>query len=128
MVTAIAVTVNVFSNEAPTGPEQGDFWDVRRLVVKSSVSTDTAKYLVFRGTTPSDVLNAYGPFNLIDAFSAAGAGLAVGVGYYPASKSLCLQPGEQLYALVTGGTIGNVYMLDGEAIRVPAEMKGKILS
>lgn len=128
MVTATATTVNLFSNEAPTGPEQGDFWEVRRVVVKSNNFADTAKYLLFRGTSPSDIGNAYGPFNLVEGFAAAGAGQPVGVGYYPSSKSLALQPGEQLYALVVTATIGNVYMLDGEAIRVPAEMKGKILS
>jgi hypothetical protein len=128
MVTATGATVNLFSTEAPTGPEQGDFWEVRRVVVKSNSFSDAGKYLLFRGTSPSDITNAYGPFNLIDAFTAAGAGQPVGVGFYPSSKSLALQPGEQLYALVTGATAGNVYMLDGEAIRVPAEMKGKILS
>jgi hypothetical protein len=128
MVEATGASVNLFSTEAPTGPEQGDFWEVRRVVVKSNIFTDTAKYILFRGSSPSDIGNAYGPFNLIEAFAAAGAGQAVGVGYYPSSKSLALQPGEQLYALVTGATAGNVYMLDGEAIRVPSEMKGKILS
>ena len=210
MVTATGTSVNLFSTEAPTGPEQGDFWQVRRVVVKSNSFTDTAKYLLFRGTSPSDIANAYGPFNLLEALSAAisapvpsqpavpatgvaqqnvnqfpvqvvispngatitnvsvngitvgtaagtytvpangsisiaysvatptwvwsnlntavPAGIAVNTGYYPATKSLTLQPGEQLYALVVSATSGNVYMLDGEAIRVPAEMKGKILS
>jgi hypothetical protein len=126
---ATATSVNLFSdsNEAPSGPEQGDVWMIRRVVVKSSVLTDTAKYVLFRGSAPSDVSNAYGIGNLLDAFVAAGAGSPVNVGFYPSNKAVLLQPGEQIYALVTGATVGNQYQLDGEAIRCPAEMKGKLL-
>jgi hypothetical protein len=73
------------------------------------------------------VTNAYGMVNMLDAFTAAGAGLPVGVGFYPGTKSIYLQPGQQIYAQVLGATVNNIYQLDGEAIRVPAEMKGKIL-
>lgn len=55
------------------------------------------------------------------------AGQNVNVGYYPGTKAVFLQPGEQLYALVNASTVGNQYWLEGEAIRVPAEMKGKVL-
>lgn len=130
--TAAAATIQlgaVEANEAPIGPEQGDFWSVRRIIVKSSVLADTAKYVIYRGSTPSDIANAYGVFNLLDAFvGGATPGLNVNVGFYPSSKSLTLEPGEQLYAQVFSATVGNQYMLDGEAIRVPAEMKGKVLS
>jgi hypothetical protein len=205
---AAATTVNIFpgSGEAILGPEEGDFWEVRRMVVKSNSFTDGAKYLLFRGSAPTDLANAYGPNNLLDGIQAAGfttlaapavpasgvavqntsnqsyvvvisggtatstsvngivvgggdgtftvpafgsisvtysvaptwtwaatqsanpLGLNVNIAFYPSSKSVTLQPGEQLYALVFGATVGNSYTVDGEAIRVPAEMKGKILS
>lgn len=130
-IQAAAATVNVgavSNSEVPCGPEQGDFWIVRRMIVKSNVFTDTAKYILFRGSTPSDLTNAYGPVNLLETFAAAGAGQPVGMGFYPPQKSISLEPGEQIYALVTGATIGNIYFLDGEALRVPAEMKAKLLS
>jgi hypothetical protein len=108
------------------GPEQGDLWMVRRIIVKSFLLTDTAKYILFRGTTPSDP-NSYNGRWLLEGFAAAGGGQSVGIGFYPGTKSIFLHPGEQIYAQITAATVGNQYMLEGEAIRVPAEMKGKIL-
>lgn len=128
-ITAAAATVQLYtSNDStPWGPEQGDIWMLRRVVVKSSVLTDAAKYVIYRGSTPSDVANAYTSRFLLEAFNAAGAGQPVNMGYYFSTKSVYLQPGEQIYAQVFGGTIGNQYMMDAEAIRCPAEMKGKVL-
>jgi hypothetical protein len=129
-ITAVAATTNLFtSNDAtPWGPEQGDVWMPRRVIVKSSVFTDAAKYLVFRGSTPSDVSNSYTGRFLLDAFvGGVTPGQNVNVAEYFSTKSVFLMPGEQLYAQILGATIGNQYMMDAEAIRVPAEMKGKIL-
>jgi hypothetical protein len=128
-VNATAATVNLFAspNEAPAGPEQGDVWLVRRVLVASSVTTDTAKYILFRGSAPSDP-NAYQLENLLDVIiGGATPGQNVNVGFYPSTKSILLQPGEQIYAQILGATAGNIYALSGEAIRVPAEMKGKVL-
>jgi hypothetical protein len=54
-------------------------------------------------------------------------GFPVGIGYYPGNKAVFLQPGEQVYAQVYNTTVGNTYTINGEAIRCPAEMKGKVL-
>lgn len=128
-ILAGATTIQLFSgNDAtPWGPEQGDVWRVFRIIVKSSVLADTAKYTVYRGSTPSDVANAYTWRFLLDAYiGGATPGQNVNVGEY--STRLCyLQPGEQLYAQITGATVGNQYALDFEAVRAPAEMKGKLL-
>lgn len=128
-ITATAAIQQLFtSNDStPWGPEQGDIWMLRRVIVKSNVLTDAAKYVIFRGSTPSDVTNAYTGRFLLEAFTAAGAGQPVNMGYYFSTKSVYLQPGEQIYAQVSGATVGNQYMMDAEAIRCPAEMKGKIL-
>lgn len=128
-VTAAATTVQLFAgNDAtPVGPEQGDVWHVRRVIVKSNVLTDTAKWVLYRGSTPSDVSNAYTTQFVLEAFASGGAGLPVNQGYYFTTKTVFLQPGEQLYAQIFTATVGNQYYLDGEAVRVPAEMKGKIL-
>ena len=124
-----AVTLNLFDPNTPVGPEQGDFWMVRRIIVKSSVLADTAKYVIYRGTTPSDAANAYTNMFLLDAgVGGATPGINVNVGFYPATKAVSLQSGEQIYCQVLGATATNTYVLEGEAIRVPAEMKGKILS
>jgi hypothetical protein len=129
MVTATAATqaLTASNDETPIGPEQGDVWMVRRVIVKGFALADAAKYILFRGSTPSDITNGYTGFTLLEGFAASAAGQSVGIGYYPGTKSVFLQPGEQIYAQVLSATIGNQYILEGEAIRVPAEMKGKVL-
>lgn len=131
LATASGTTLNLFAspNEMPCGPGQGDFWVVRRIIVKSSVLADTAKYQLYRGSSPSDVTSAYGMTNLLDVgVGGATPGINVNVAYYIATNALFLEPGEQIYAALTSTTSGNQYQLDGEAIRVPAEMKGKLLA
>jgi hypothetical protein len=129
-ITAAAATVQLFTtnDSTPWGPEQGDIWMLRRVIVKSNILTDAAKYVIFRGSTPSDVTNAYSTRFLLDAMiGGATPGQNVNVCTYFSTKSVFLQPGEQVYAQITGATVGNQYYLEGEAIRVPAEMKGKVL-
>jgi hypothetical protein len=194
------------SSDGYVGPEQGDVWLLRRVnVVSSAFATDTARYIIFRGSTPSDIQNAYTNRFLLDAQSYGGGGTTttapavpattvpvqnpasqaytvvitggtvtavdvngvqvgagdgtyvvppygsisvtysaaptwtwtatstftlgqqVGIAYNPGSKGVYLQPGEQIYAQIANSTTGNTYILTGEAIRVPAEMKGKVL-
>jgi hypothetical protein len=50
-----------------------------------------------------------------------------GIAYEPGQKKDYLEPGDQLYAQVFNSVAGATYVLSGEAIRVPAEMKGKVL-
>jgi hypothetical protein len=130
-ITAGATTVQLFTSndQTPWGPEQGDVWLLRRLIVKSSVLTDTAKYQTYRGSTPSDLANAYSFRNLLDAYvGGATPGQNVNVGIYMTSQTVWLNPGEQVYAQVTSATVNNQYVLEGEAIRCPAEMKGKLVT
>jgi hypothetical protein len=193
-------------SENNVGPEQGDVWMVRRvLVVSSNFANDSAKYVLFRSSTPSDSIGAFQPRYLLDgmAFSAvttmatpavppstvgvinttnqnytvvvsggtvslvniggltnAGTGDGTyivppgqsitltysvaptwtwtptsvsqlgqyqGIAYNAGNKALLLQPGEQIYAQVYGTSATAMYTLTGEAIRVPAEMKGKVV-
>jgi hypothetical protein len=116
----------VITGDPAIGPESGDLWMVRRIIVKSFTLADAAKYILFRGTTPSD-LTQYTGKQLLEGFVASAGGQPVGVGFYPGTKAIFLQPNEQIYALITSATVGNQYLLEGEAIRVPAEMKGKVL-
>jgi hypothetical protein len=125
--TVGALDLGVGPGEGTCGPSQGDVWMVRRVIVKASQLTDPATYVLYRGTSPSDP-SAYSSFNVLDAFTAKGGGLPVNVGYYPSTKSVLLQPGEQIYTQILTPTVGVTYLLEGEAIRVPAEMKGKVLS
>jgi hypothetical protein len=129
-ITATAATIQLFTtnDSTPWGPEQGDIWHLRRVIVKSNVLTDIAKYVLFRGSTPSDVANAYSTRFLLDAIiGGATPGQNVNVGYFLSTKSVFLLSGEQVYSEIFGATVGNQYYLEGEAVRVPAEMKGKIL-
>jgi hypothetical protein len=129
IVTATAAITNMFTSndQTPVGPEQGDIWMIRRVIVKGFALADAAKYILFAGSTPSDQGSGYTGQYLLEGFTASGAGQPVGVGYYPGTKAVFLQPGQQIYAQVNGATVGNQYILEGLAIRVPAEMKGKIL-
>jgi hypothetical protein len=201
-------TVNlgaIQTSDGVAGPEQGDVWLLRRANVASSSFTDSARYVLFRGSTPSDsgqytnrqllttvsnnggsstvvvspavpasTVAAPNPYtfpvqvvisggtltavvvngvtvgttdgtyivpvggNISVTYSAAPtwvwsnpngyqAGQIVGLEYDAPTKGALFQPGEQLYAQVFGTTAGNTYILTGEFIRCPAEMKGKIL-
>lgn len=128
-VTATATTQGMFTtnDQTPIGPEQGDLWMVRRVIVKGFALADAAKYILFSGSTPSDLGSGYTGQYLLEGFSASAGGQPVGQGFYPGTKSIFLQPGQQIYAQIQAATIGNQYILEGTAIRVPAEMKGKIL-
>jgi hypothetical protein len=53
-------------------------------------------------------------------------GAPCGVGYYPGTKADWLWPSEQVYAQITGATVGNQYVLSGVAIECAAEMQGKL--
>lgn len=208
------INLGAISTQDPfCGPEQGDVWLLRRVnVVSSAFTTDTARYVVFRGSTPSDAANAYSNRFVLDGqnFQAAvsnptpsqpavpastvavqnsntypvnvvitggtvtavfvngiqvgsGDGTYIvpsagsisvtysvaptwvwsnangttntafqlgqqqGVAYQIGNKACLLQPGEQVYAQVYNTTVGNTYLMTGEAIRCPAEMKGKLL-
>jgi hypothetical protein len=208
---------SINSGDPTLGPEQGDVWMIRRVnVVSSAFTTDTARYILFRGSTPSDIQQGYTNRQLLDAQAfipaisggttmatpaggnpvsgtyyqnttnqvytvvisngggittvvvngvtvGTGAGTyivpvggaiqvnwtttqptwvwsatqqgnqsftlgqQVGIAYNPGNKAVLLHPGEQLYAQVYNTNAGNTYLLSGEAIRVPAEMKGKVL-
>lgn len=188
------------------GPEQGDVWMMRRAIVSPSVFGDPAKYILFRGSTPSDpgqytnrqlldgivynggianaaivqpaipastvaqqntnsvpvqvvitggtatstsvngivvgggdgtyTVPAYGSISVTysvaptwvwTSLQLPSFGQSVGIAYQVGNKAVLFQPGEQLYAQVFGSTAGVTYSLSGEAIRVPAEMKGKVL-
>lgn len=129
-ITATGATVQLFTtnDSTPWGPEQGDIWMLRRVIVKSNVLTDTAKYVLFRGSTPSDTANAYSTRFLLDAIvGGATPGQNVNVGFYAGTKSIFLLSGEQVYSQISGATANNQYYLEGEAIRCPSEMKGKLL-
>jgi hypothetical protein len=208
MATSTTQALYTSNDATPWGPEQGDVWLVRRAIVKSSLLTDNAKWVAYRGSAPSDVGNAYTSRYILDGMSApvsapvpsqpgvpastvavqntnsypvqvvisGGSGLSavvvngitvgtgdgtytvpaygaisvtysttaptwvwsnassavplglnVNLGYYFSTKSPFLQPGEQIYGQVFNATVGAQYILDAEAVRCPAEMKGKLL-
>jgi hypothetical protein len=202
-------TINLYaggSSDGTAGPEQGDVWMLRTAnVASSSFTTDTAKYVLFRGSSPSDpgtytnrqLLNGFGfspgvatvttpaipattvaqqntnsvPVQVVitggtatstsvngvvvgggdgtytvpaygsisitysvvptswawTSLQVPSLGANVGVEYDAPTKGRLFQPGEQLYAQVFGTTAGVTYLLSGEFIRCPAEMKGKLL-
>jgi hypothetical protein len=122
--TATGTTVTLAQNPSagpPCGPEQGFMWGLRRVIVASNIPADTGKFTLYSGSDPT-VLDAS---HLLEGFGASGQ--PVNQGYYPSSDAVWLWPGEQIYATLTGATIGNQYVLSGVAIEAAAEMVAKII-
>jgi len=62
------------SSDGVAGPEQGDVWLLRRAnVVGSDFTTDMGRYILFRGSTPSDVNGGYTNRQLLDGMTSYGA-------------------------------------------------------
>lgn len=127
IVTATAqgasFTLAAAAGSNPPGPDQGYIWRITRIMVASNVLADTAKYVLYVGSDTSGT----GPTHLIDAIiGGATPGQNVNVAFRPGNKAEWMFPGEQVYAGITGATVGNSYVLTGIAVEVPAEMVGKI--
>jgi hypothetical protein len=101
------------------GPEDGYVWSVRRISVYQLTGTSDVLY-VFRGQV-GDTAASIQPSNFIDTMTTANPVVTLGSG------RCTLRGGEQLVivgaALSTTGTL----TVSGEAVRVPAEMKYKVL-
>jgi hypothetical protein len=92
------------------GPEQGDVWLVRRINVVSSVFTDPAKYILFRGSTPSDPSN-YASRYLIDGMASSGGSAIGSTPGVPATGVAAQNTSGSPYTVVVnanGATITNV--------------------
>jgi len=114
---ATATSLTLYDPGVPCGPEQGFIWQVRRVLVHSSLGhTDTALVALYAGSDASA-----GPNALLDDL-----GVTLNKAYYPANKAAWLFGGEQIYAVITGATVGAVYTLNGIAIEVPWEMQAKL--
>jgi hypothetical protein len=118
---AFTLAAAVGSN--PPGPDQGYIWRLTRIMVASSSLVDVAKYVLYVGSDTTATEQRH----LIDAIvGGATPGQNVNVAFRPGNKSEWLFPGEQIYAGISGATVGNVYSLTGIAVEVPSEMVGKI--
>ena len=121
-VTAAGAAFTLANNppSAPCGPESGYIWMVPRLLITSSGGgADTAVvsglYVASDSTNPTQS-------GLIDV-----TGCVMHKAYFTGTKGLFIKSGEQLFATITGATIGNTYSLSGHAIEVPTVMQGKLL-
>jgi hypothetical protein len=122
IATGTTVTLAQSPNAGPPcGPEQGFMWGLRRVMVASNSLSDTGKFVLYAG---SDV-TLQDSAHLLEGFGASGQ--AVNQGYYPASDAAWIWPGEQIFAAITGATIGNQYVLSGVAIEAAAEQVAKII-
>jgi hypothetical protein len=111
------------SQPAPVGPEQGFLWRIGRILVASNVSADAAKYVLYTGSDPTLTDSGH----ILEGFSQGQAGQGVGIGYYPNNYGAWLFGGEQIYAAVTGATIGNQYVMSGIGVEVAQEMVYKLV-
>jgi hypothetical protein len=117
-------TLAATGGQAQPGPESGYLWRIQAVMVASASITDTAKYVLYGGSDTTQIA----PKNLIDAIiGGATPGQNVNVGYRPGNKTVWLWPTEQIYAQITGATVGAVYTMTGIASEVPAEMAGKLV-
>lgn len=106
--TAAGASLNLAqsaSQAAPVGPEQGFIWMVRRVIVDSNVSADTARYTLFSG---SDV-QLFDSAHVLEQFSPAGQ--AVTSPAVPATGVAQQNPtGQPVQVVISpnGATITNV--------------------
>jgi hypothetical protein len=124
--TAAAAAFTLFAppQQAQPGPESGYLWRVQKLIVASTNIADTAKYVLYFGSDPTQIT----PAHLIDAvIGGATPGQNVNVAFRPGNKAEWLFPNEVVYAAITGATVGATYTLAGIASQVPAEMVGKLV-
>ncbi len=90
------------------GPEEGDVWLLRRANVVSSVfATDTAKYVLFRGSTPSDIAGGYTNRQVLDGMTLSPATQSVmNTPSIPASTVPVQNLSTGAYFVsITGGTV-----------------------
>lgn len=200
VASSATFTLNEPSGQVQVGPDSGFIWQLRRVIIASSLANDLAKFALYSGSDtsaqarqlleggtqyPQITLNnlALGtsgtavynnnPYPVLVTVSGgtvsaiavgsvttgatsgtfyvpAGStitvtysvaptqttaqvpgnqpysGLPVDVSYYPSQRGAWLFPGEQLYAIMAGATVGTSYTLSGIAVEVPFQMQGKI--
>lgn len=97
------------------------------LVNGVTVGTGDGTYIVPSAGSIS-VTYSVAPTWVWTATQTGGLGEITGLAYNAGTKSVLLQPGEQIYGQIFNTVAGATYTLSGEAIRVPAEMKGKLLA
>jgi hypothetical protein len=122
---AAAFTLGANPEAQGPGPEQGYIWRICRIMVASGTLSDNAQYTLYAGSDPT----ATDAMHLIDGIvghTGATAGQFVNIAFRPGNKSEWIFPGEQVYAGLTGATVGTTYTLTGIVTEVPAEMVAKI--
>lgn len=121
VVNATAAAFTLYANPpaANCGPESGYIWEIKRVTIESSAgATDNAiitGLYIGSDSAPSQRM-------LIDRTQQK-----LGQAYTPSGKSVWAFADEQVFATITGATVGNTYTLTGIALEVPAEMQGKLL-
>lgn len=105
-------TLNLFSgaggatSDGDGGPSEGDVWLLRRAnVVSSNFYSDPARYLLFRGSTPSDPVTGYTNRQLLNGMSFTG-GAFVGSPAVPASGVAAQNTNSvPVQVVISGGTV-----------------------
>jgi hypothetical protein len=119
-----AFTLFAQPGQAQPGPESGYLWRIQKIMVASSLIADTAKYVLYFGSDPTQINQTH----LIDAqIGGATPGQNVNVAFRPGNKAEWLFPNEIVYATLSGATVGATYTISGIASQVPAEMVGKLV-
>ena len=121
---AAAFTLAAQASQAQPGPESGYLWRIQKVIVASSLIADTAKYVLYYGSDSTQIAQTH----LIDVqIGGATPGQNVNVAFRPGNKAEWLFPNEQIYATISGATVGATYTLAGIVSQVPAEMVGKLV-
>jgi hypothetical protein len=106
-----SATLNLYSgaglatSDGDGGPSEGDVWLLRRAnVVSSNIYSDPARYLLFRGSTPSDPVGGYTNRQLLNG-QVFTTGAFVGTPAVPAS-TVAQQNinGVPVQVVISGGT------------------------
>lgn len=91
----------------PCGPEQGFIWMLRRVIVASNVTTDTARYQLYSGSDPAN----YDYNHLLEGFAQAVPAPVPSQPAVPAST--VAQQNVNLYpvqVVISGGTVTAVFV------------------
>jgi hypothetical protein len=94
------------SSDGDGGPSEGDVWLLRRAnVVSSNFYSDPARYMLFRGSSPSDPIGGYTNRQLLNGMTFT-TGAFVGTPAVPASGTAQQNiNGVPVQVVVTGGTV-----------------------
>lgn len=128
-VTTPAVPASTVAQQNPSNQA------VQVVITGGTITAVTVNGVVVGTAAGTYFVPAYGSISVTYSVAPTWAwtstnpvGQPVGVGYYPGTDATWLWPAEQIYAQVTGATIGAQYVMSGVAVEAASEMVAKLIT